>query len=143
MTATLVCTACGQDVPVTGATVTCSCGEIYRGLGDLAGSTATPQEEGKSGEEKAIDFWRGLGAAVYKLSQPSRARGMTRGVPDLLIFGRGSRLAPPVAFHEVKSGSGRLTRHQERFRELCQEAGVPHVVGDAKAAAEFLGLEVR
>lgn len=139
--AVLQCTSCGSDVPVEGDTSTCpECGETYPTEGLAGSSSPTPQQTGKSAEMDVLQFWRMLGARPYKLSTPGRPRGVSRGVPDFLVFGADCDRAPELLFHEVKAGSGRLSEHQEEFRAYAEAAAIPVVVGDASAAAEFLGL---
>jgi hypothetical protein len=88
------------------------------------------------------------GFDVIKTSQPQRARGMTRGIPDLLVI---DRREPGVGWwHEVKREQGegirRLaygeTAEQARLRAMLEHLGHEVIVGGRevqRAKLEALG----
>lgn len=87
---------------------------------------------------------RTIGGRVWELGT-TRRRGdyagtmQTPGLPDVLAF------MPPREPHlwrllvwEAKAPGGRLRPEQAIFRELCQFAGIHHVVGDLDALIAWL-----
>lgn len=141
MTPSLICQQCSAETALGGETTTCrGCGTEYK-TGELSGR-ASGRQRGTSEEWRVRDFYRRMGCAPYKLSQPQRAK-MSKGVPDFYVFRADCRLDVPAAawWHEVKAGSAIPSPEQRQFLALCDQASVPYVVGDAVAAAEFLGLE--
>lgn len=152
MVRAVTCTRCGTDIKPNGSKVVdCpECDETYRlpfavGGGRQESRSRTPETE-KSTERKTIEFYRSLGCAVYETSQAQKPVGMTKGIPDLMVFaGDYSKAPAPMWFHEVKRpGRGRAGQSPEQatFENLCETAGIPYVLGDATAAAQFLGFEV-
>lgn len=88
-------------------------------------------------QQKLQKFCKQNTLLVYKFASPSH-----RGVPDLLVFGRGR-----VALIEVKNpnGNGRLSALQERTIAHIQAQDIPVYVIDNYAAgceaiAETFGL---
>lgn len=85
-----------------------------------------------------------LGARVWTLGT-TRRRGdhpgtmQTPGLPDVLAFlpPRDGRLWRLLVW-EAKAPKGRLSTEQALFRDLCQFAGVDHVVGDLDALIAWL-----
>lgn len=86
-------------------------------------------------QSQGATLLRTLGARVWELGT-TRRRGdyhgtmQTPGLPDVLAF------MPPREPHlwrllvwEAKAPGGRLRPEQAIFRELCQFAGIHHVVG--------------
>lgn len=60
----------------------------------------------------------------------------TPGAPDLLCLGPESH--PCLLCVEVKAKGGRLRPDQQRFREACLSAGVPHIVGGLDDVVRWL-----
>ena len=76
-----------------------------------------------------------IGCVVYWLSQ-SRKTGQTPGLGDLWVFApEGWELA---WWWETKSGEGKLSEVQERFRDLCVRRKVLHGSGNRYDAREFV-----
>lgn len=102
----------------------------------------------KAEQAQIVRLLRMLGAEVWVLGT-RRPRGdypgtrQTPGLCDLLSFlpsragGRSRRL---VAI-EVKAHGGRLRPAQVRFRQLCQDAGIDHLVGGLDDIIEWLSRE--
>lgn len=144
MSATLVCTSCDAELPVEGETTVCDCGASYptAGLGGGSGGRRAAESE-KQVERRCVRLYRALGMLVWETSQYGNPRGMTPGLPDLVVLrGSASPEMPAVLFHEVKRPGGQLRDAQAAFRDACREAGVAHVVGGPEEAANALGLEV-
>lgn len=145
----IVCSSCGEDVPVTGeSSIDCpNCGRTYHGLDGIGAASPSAGPE-KGVEQRCIDLYQSVGCAVWKTSQPQRAVGSTRGLPDLLVFRRDyTGDVPPMWFHEVKptddfAEAQRKQREEQRlFEKMAAEAGVEYVLGGVETAARFLGLE--
>jgi hypothetical protein len=88
----------------------------------------------KAVEAGVIDLFRKCGLLVFKLSQP-RATMQSEGIPDLWVFCPRRRLA---FWWEVKRPGGKLSPHQQRFRELSLECGIGHHVGGRDEARALL-----
>lgn len=149
---------CGSDVPMHPDKLrsTCeACGTTYDlktmsvipGSGDDGASATSEraraaQATGKQAERDTIEFYRRLGCVVYETSQYGKPKGMSPGIPDLLVFaGHCSRAPTGFWFHEVKGGENpRQSDAQQEFEAHADAAGVPYVLGDARAGAVFLGL---
>lgn len=150
----LLCNNCGTEIPVEdpSSSVTCpECGDTYPldfpKISEPVEPSSLPSEEEKSTEQRVITFYQSLGCTVYETSQAQKPVGMSKGIPDLIVFGAFSQKAPArFWFHEVKRAGAdpRQTqrREQREFEEYCEAAGIPYVLGDATAAAQFFGFEV-
>jgi hypothetical protein len=65
----------------------------------------------------------------------------TPGIGDVYAWLPAPRLkagVPTFVWFEVKGTGGRLRPEQTEFKQLCEIAGVPHVVGGLDAAIAFL-----
>lgn len=104
----------------------------------------------KDEQADIVRLLRSLGAAVY-VSGTVRPRGdtpgtrQTPGIPDLEAFlprrgtgGNGYRL---LKVEVKRSKGGRLSPDQQAYRDVCQAADVPHVVGDLTAVMGWLVAE--
>lgn len=157
------CPDCGEDVPPNGTKVVdCpSCGETVTFPFAVHGPGGSPPDRGSSGstgrsaaqasaskqgmraEEAAVKFYRRVGCQVYEIRPLARMKGISKGIPDLTVFAGEFGGAPaPMWYHEVKAGDSRQSPEQQEFQERCEEAGIPYVLGDARAAARFLGFDV-
>lgn len=152
MVRSITCTLCNTEIEPKGTRVVdCpECGETYRlpfAVGKGGSSSAPRPETEKTTEQKAIEFYQAVGCAVYKTSQAQKPVGMSKGIPDLIVFaGDYSKAPAPAWYHEVKR-PGRDPRQgqspeQATFEQHCEAAGIPYILGDATAAAQFLGFEV-
>lgn len=132
---------CGTEVEVDGPRPKCpneDCGNVFNLGGQGLGLAPSAQSQGKTTEEEVRDFYTRIGCAVYKASAVGRTVGVSKGIPDLIVFGNDRH--PGMWFHEVKSGGASLSDEQRAFQEECHKAGIPHVVGNAMDAADYLGL---
>jgi VRR-NUC domain len=72
-----------------------------------------------------------------------RRLGVVAGIPDLVLVGPGGR----VAFLEVKTTDGRLSRPQARFHDHCHRFDVPWTIArsidDARSFLARLGIATR
>lgn len=117
----------------------------------------TSQAIGKAEQQHVVALYRSVGAQVYVLGTtrrkgdrcpschafvPNRDHGthQTPGVADLAVFlpHRGADDPARFVWHEVKAGSGRLSREQAIFREWCTATELEHVVGGLDAAIAYL-----
>lgn len=49
--------------------------------------------------------------------------GLTKGLPDLLVIG------PRIhGYIELKAEGGKLSPHQQKFKDLCFERGIPYAL---------------
>jgi hypothetical protein len=88
-----------------------------------------PAPSEKAIQAAVLDHWRALGlpgtlVAAIPNAHPFGQPGLTPGLFDLLVVAPGL----PVAFIELKTEPGRLSRAQESFRLLLKSAGVPCAV---------------
>lgn len=71
-----------------------------------------------------------------------KAAGVVPGWPDITILRRGM-----ARFMEVKTVTGRMSPHQNEFRNFCIRNGFPlaivHSVDEAKEALRMWGIETR
>lgn len=90
---------------------------------------ALPRTSEKAEQAAIVKLLRSVGAHVYPLSQP-RATMQAEGLPDLWVFLPHSYpdLMGNGIWVEVKARGGKLRPAQERFKNLCDEFGVLHVV---------------
>lgn len=90
-----------------------------------------------------------VGAKVYTIGRPPRrdalfkGTGQTPGIPDLLVHlprrAQGVDVTPAhELWIEVKAKGGRLSAEQASFRDFCQLAGIPHVVGGLDEVLQYL-----
>lgn len=97
--------------------------------------TGPPRVPEKAVQLHIVRFLRSLRATVYVLGTHRRGGDFqgtmqTPGVPDLIAF------VPLVdgslfqVYIECKAAGGRLRPEQQVFRDLCEKAGVDHIVGD-------------
>lgn len=154
MTARALECSCGAELDVSdargGDRVTCArCGSEWELPPGVEGVARVEVEDEKAVERDVIRAYRRVGCKVWKTSQPQRAVGMTKGLPDLVVFrGEGPGELPSLWFHEVKptddlsEARRRQTDEQEEFEVACGEAGVPYVLGGARPAAEFLQMHM-
>lgn len=144
---------CGAEVEVKDGRPVCpECETTYdltgQGLGVGAATSPSTKRRssrqiGKDEEENVIKFYRKIGCRVYEVRPFYSAKGVSKGIPDLTVFAADCKLAPhPFWYHEVKAGKGRQSPEQREFGELCEEAGVPYVLGDSRDAARFLGFDL-
>jgi hypothetical protein len=91
-----------------------------------------------------------VGGKVYVLGRPPRhdavykGTGQTPGIPDLLVHlpsrgANGMWTAAHQVWVEVKARGGRLRPEQRGFRDFCELAGIPHIVGGLDAVVRYLG----
>lgn len=128
--------------------------EIRADLAALVTSSLTPRAEvpdavmravrrlpEKAVQRQIVGLLRLLGWQVWVLGTVRR-RGdhpgtmQTPGAPDLLCLGPVTH--PGLLCVEVKAKGGRLRPDQQRFRDACQAAGVPHVVGGLDDVVRWL-----
>lgn len=144
---------CGAEVEVKDGRPVCTeCDTAYdlHGQGLGVGAATSPstgggssRAKGKSAEDNTIEFYRKLGCRVYEVRPFYTAKGISKGIPDLTVFADGMKNAPaPFWYHEVKAGNSRQSPEQREFQQLCEEAGIPYVLGDSREAARFLGFDV-
>jgi hypothetical protein len=102
----------------------------------MADAVRRRQQPEKREQQAIARFLTTIGAKVYTLGT-RRPIGdypgtrQTPGLPDLLAFvpaGAASGAWQLLAI-EVKAPGGRMRPDQQAFREYCELAGVPHVVG--------------
>ena len=91
--------------------------------------TGAPEPAERLIQGAVLDHWRRLGLPGTLVAAIPNARafgqaGLTAGLFDLMVIAPGL----PVAFLELKTRAGRMSREQERFRLLLIAAGVPHAV---------------
>lgn len=96
-------------------------------------------------EQGVAYYYRTIGkCTVYQNSDPGQKKGKhgyrgtpgrTPGIPDMLVFHEPSGNG---WFHEVKTGSGRLSKPQKEFKRLSELASIVVVVGDHTAARDRL-----
>ena len=73
-----------------------------------------------------------LGGSCYVLSQSQKLYG-SPGIPDCwCMFGDGA------FWVEVKVGKDSLSAHQQVFKERCEGAGIPVVVGGVDEVVAFI-----
>ncbi len=99
----------------------------------------------RSYEQAVAKYYRVFGkCTVYQNSDPGQQKGKhgyrgtpgrTPGIPDMFVFHEPSG---DGWWHEVKTGSGRLSKAQREFKRLSELCGIPVIVGDSKAAKEQL-----
>ena len=99
-----------------------------------------PNTRRESDIQRAIrDYLRLMGWFVWHNLQ---SLGSYRGLADLTAVKDGT-----VLFIEVKTSKGRLTQHQERFRDHLTQAGGHYVVArsidDVEEAIKRLGGSIR
>lgn len=92
---------------------------------------------GKATEKAVLSVYRMMGATVWKTSQPRQPRGMTAGLPDLLVFLPVSETVE-FFFHEVKGGRGVLSPAQREFKAFAEAAGLTVIVGGTHEAAAHM-----
>ncbi|WP_421565588.1 VRR-NUC domain-containing protein [Ochrobactrum sp. EDr1-4] len=75
-----------------------------------------------------IEHWRSAGlpntlvATIPNMGAMGQY-GLTRGLPDLLVIG------PRIhGYIELKTIKGKLSEHQDQFRQLCITRGIPFAV---------------
>lgn len=79
------------------------------------------------------DLLKNLGAYVVDTSQP-RATMITPGLSDLIVMGWGR-----IAFVEVKTPDGKMSKHQVAFRREVEDNGGTYMVWtSSKDAWEWL-----
>jgi VRR-NUC domain-containing protein len=70
----------------------------------------------------------------------NKTLGVKAGVADLCILWKSGK----CGFMEVKSGTGKLTSHQQSFARRCDDLGVPWVcvksIDEAQAALKLWGV---
>lgn len=114
-----VCLACRQ--PHDGAGLQCATCRT----GQTAPAAAAPKPDGRSEAtiQAEIVAWLELhGWRVWKTSSHRHAKGVDRGVPDLIA------IRDRLAFVEVKKPGGRIRPEQREFRAAAQAAGVVSLV---------------
>lgn len=144
----IICPACNTDFRPEGERPTCpDCGETLD-LSSLGIETGLSGGQEKSVERRCIELYRTLGCVVYKTSQPQRPVGVSKGIPDLLVFRADCTCdVPELWFHEVKPtdelelAEAKQSDEQGAFEALCGEAGVTYLLGGVGTAARFLGLD--
>lgn len=117
-----------------------------------------PRVPEKTEQAHGVQLLEGIGGKVYVMGT-RRSRGkpcpkcgefvpegqttrQTPGIPDVMAFlpprPRGGDVRPIFVFWEAKASDGRESDEQVRFKELCQDALVEHVVGDYNALIAWL-----
>jgi len=81
-----------------------------------------------------VPFYSGLGFDVYATSARVWAKGVTPGIPDLIVFSEKLGLQ---FFHETKLEPNRQSDGQLQFEKHCVAAGIPYVLGDVEDAMNF------
>lgn len=79
-------------------------------------------------------FYGGLGIDVYPTSARVWAKGVRKGVPDLICF------SPRLGFqfyHESKIEGRRQTKEQYEFEQSCIATNVAYVLGGIEEAMGF------
>ena len=100
----------------------------------VAAVVRLPQRE-RDVQRDVVRLYESLGCAIYSTSQPRKAKYITPGIPDLMVF------APKVGrfwLHEIKSEKGKPSSAQLDFETLCGSCGVGHVIGGVDAAKNHL-----
>jgi len=90
-----------------------------------------------------VKLLRSLKAAVWVLGTVRRRSDyhgtmQTPGIPDVKAFLPGHVRSRRGLWWEVKTAKGRLRPGQAAFRDLCEQAGESHVVGDLDALIAWL-----
>lgn len=73
-----------------------------------------------------------------------KAMGLLPGMTDLVLVAKvpnGSQFVGCVGFLELKVGTGKLSRDQETFRDLCLGLGIPWGVARTLAEVEAFARE--
>lgn len=106
-----------------------------------------PRPRERSEQAGITHLLRSLGAKVYTLGTTRRRDDshfgtmQTPGIGDLYCLLPAPKFcdgAPCGLWIEVKAPGGRLRPAQQEFRDACQAAGVPHVVGQLDTVIAWL-----
>ena len=104
-------------------------------------------------QRDVIKLYESVGCIVMRTQQSFRRGSMrapgTPGIPDLHVFPPcidprpvndfpSFRMVRAPFWHETKTRSGKQTKEQRRWQELCRDRGVRVVVGGTEAALEQL-----
>lgn len=81
-----------------------------------------------------VDLYRRVGCRVRSTSQPRRAKYVSPGIPDLMVWHTGQGA---FWFHEVKDEHV-PTPEQLRFADDCAACGIPCIVGGTAEARRWL-----
>lgn len=123
------CPKCGDPINTVGVGWCVRC-EVYSDWTPPEPSEPLPFDREDTRSEKAIEAaiilrWEAYGAMVLKTSQYGKPRGMSIGIPDLLV------LLPDLGgcvFNEIKRPKGVQTPGQKEVEAACLESGIPYIV---------------